>query len=238
MKENNKLNGKWEWAELTPYEDEKGEKKAKESIKVLINASSFKEEYKLKYEENVQNNGTNSESKFIGVEPQEMEIAILLDATGIFDSGFGQSMMKSINSFNPKKETASVNEQVKKLKETFLQVYPSSHKPLILGFNWGKFDYKCTVQSLLVEHKLFNKNGETLRAELKLNTKKIMDPILVNSPDLTHVRTVKSSDNWQLLVDEIYQDPRYYWEAAKANQLINFRNLKPGMQVFFPPLNK
>jgi hypothetical protein len=36
----------------------------------------------------------------------------------------------------------------------------------------------------------------------------------------------------------IYKNDRYYLEVAKANRLNNFRKLKQGQQILFPPIEK
>jgi nucleoid-associated protein YgaU len=56
------------------------------------------------------------------------------------------------------------------------------------------------------------------------------------SADLTHVRLVKAGDTLPALCERIYGEPRMYAEVARANGLDNFRDLRPGMQLRFPPL--
>ena len=58
------------------------------------------------------------------------------------------------------------------------------------------------------------------------------------SPDLTHVRLIKEGQDLPSLCNEVYGDPQLYVEVARANRLDNFRSLKPGTKVFFPPLQK
>jgi nucleoid-associated protein YgaU len=59
-----------------------------------------------------------------------------------------------------------------------------------------------------------------------------------SSPDLTHYRIVKAGDNLPLMTQRIYGDPKYYLEVARVNKLVNFRNLKPGQAIYFPPIEK
>jgi nucleoid-associated protein YgaU len=59
-----------------------------------------------------------------------------------------------------------------------------------------------------------------------------------SSPDLTHVRMVKEGDTLPLMTYRIYGDPKYYLEVAKANKINNFRKLKTGDIIIFPPLTK
>jgi nucleoid-associated protein YgaU len=36
----------------------------------------------------------------------------------------------------------------------------------------------------------------------------------------------------------IYGDPKYYLQVAEVNGISNFRQLKPGTDHFFPPIEK
>jgi nucleoid-associated protein YgaU len=57
-----------------------------------------------------------------------------------------------------------------------------------------------------------------------------------SSPDLSHDVVVVEGDTLPLLCYRIYRDSSYYPEVAQVNGLSNFRRLKPGMRLFFPPL--
>uniref|UniRef100_A0AAU6WLI4 LysM domain-containing protein n=1 Tax=Chryseobacterium endophyticum TaxID=1854762 RepID=A0AAU6WLI4_9FLAO len=59
-----------------------------------------------------------------------------------------------------------------------------------------------------------------------------------NSPDLTHKRTIQDGDTLPLMTERIYGDSKYYLEVAKVNNLINFRQLVPGEELYFPPIEK
>ena len=52
-----------------------------------------------------------------------------------------------------------------------------------------------------------------------------------------HLIEVKAGDTLPLLCYQIYQDCTYYIDVAKINNLTNFRDLKPGIKLQFPPLN-
>jgi nucleoid-associated protein YgaU len=59
---------------------------------------------------------------------------------------------------------------------------------------------------------------------------------LKSSPDLSHLVTVKAGDTLPLLCCNIYGSSVYYLEVARVNGLAHFRDLAPGMQLLFPPL--
>ena len=100
------------------------------------------------------------------------------------------------------------------------------------------------MNSVDIKYTLFDRNGEPTAAELDIALKGDMSKErenLVNnfsSPDLTHVRIVKSGDTLPLLCQQIYGDSSYYPTVAQANGLDNFRNLhlQLGQKLYFPPL--
>jgi len=49
---------------------------------------------------------------------------------------------------------------------------------------------------------------------------------------------VKEGDNLPLMTYRIYGDPKYYLEVAKANGIANFRKLKAGQMIVFPPIER
>ena len=95
-----------------------------------------------------------------------------------------------------------------------------------------------------VTFKLFKPSGMPLRATARAKFKGFVENNLRvaiennSSPDLTHVRIVKEGDTLPLMAFRIYGDSKYYLEVAKANSITNFRKLKVGQQIFFPPINK
>lgn len=100
------------------------------------------------------------------------------------------------------------------------------------------------LSELTLEYKLFDNEGQPLRAIGKATFSESTSPKLagkienLQSPDLTHKRTVQAGDTLPLMTERIYGDSKYYLEVAKINNLVNFRQLKPGQELFFPPLEK
>lgn len=116
------------------------------------------------------------------------------------------------------------------------------HRPSYLMLNWGTFVFNCVLTKMDVKYTLFRPNGTPLRATIsasfKEHTPSLLQSLLNNlsSPDLTHERTIKAGDTLPLMTYNIYKDPRYYLEIAKANDLDNFRELPEGEQLKFPPI--
>ena len=93
-----------------------------------------------------------------------------------------------------------------------------------------------------ITYKLFKPDGTPIRALVKAKFKGFVEDVLRvakennSSPDLTHVRMVKEGDTLPLMTFRIYGDSKYYLEVAKANKIQNFRKLKVGQEIFFPPI--
>ena len=103
-------------------------------------------------------------------------------------------------------------------------------------------NFFCRLASVNVSYTSFHRDGTPLRAELDINlvsdqnVKKRLAEENKSSPDLTHHRVVKSGDTLPLLAKEIYGSAGHYLRVAQVNNLDDFRNLTPGQELFFPPL--
>ena len=101
-----------------------------------------------------------------------------------------------------------------------------------------------TALALNIAYKLFNADGTPIRAICKASFKGSIEEGLriakdnLKSPDLTHHRKLVKGDTLPLLCYKIYGDSKYYIQVAAVNKLSNFRNLKPGDEIFFPPVSK
>jgi hypothetical protein len=60
---------------------------------------------------------------------------------------------------------------------------------------------------------------------------------MLSSPDLTHKIEVKEGDILPLLTYKTYNNQNYYLQVARVNKLKNFRKLKAGTTLVFPPIS-
>ena len=58
------------------------------------------------------------------------------------------------------------------------------------------------------------------------------------SPDVTHRYEVKEGDTLPAIALKILGDVKYTYLVAHANNLNNIRKLKPGTQLYIPPVAK
>ena len=120
----------------------------------------------------------------------------------------------------------------------------AEHQPAFLIISWGTLLVRCRLTSLTIDYTLFRSDGTPLRATLKASfteyTTKTLQQLsmFLSSPDVTHVRTVASHDRLDLLSYKMYKNSKYYMELARVNNLDQFRKLKAGDKLVFPPIEK
>lgn len=201
---------------------------ADESFEALINPETYTLEYKIKFSEDGQGQGTSgTQLKYEYTEPAEMAFEFLFDNTGIID--------------NEPRE--SVADDIAKFKDMLIGFKGDAHEPRHFKLVWGENSiFKGRVTDLAITFKLFDSDGTPIRAIAKVTFKASIEEEKRaasedrQSPDLTKERIVKRGDTLPLLCHRLYGDPRYYLQVAAANDLSNFRLLKPGTRLRFPPI--
>ncbi|HKH59295.1 MAG TPA: hypothetical protein VKA49_00620 [Flavitalea sp.] len=168
---------------------------------------------------------TGSEQRFNREQPRTFDFEFLVDGTGA--SGEKREVLADIILFR-----------------TTCGFVGDTHRPTYLILQWGTFLARCVLTSLTIDYTLFRAEGTPLRATMKASFTEYTLPVLeqlqnfLSSPDVTHVRTVTANDRLDLMSYNIYKDSKYYMELARVNNLDNFRQLKVGDKLVFPPLEK
>lgn len=137
------------------------------------------------------------------------------------------------------KDCNTISQMIKKLRAAVYDLDGGSHQPPIVKIKWGTFSYPVRIKKFNVKYTLFDSNGTALRAEVSLEVNFFYQlEEEKSSPDLTHLVEVKAGDTLPLMCDRVYNDPSYYLQIAKINGLTNFRRLKPGTMLEFPPIRE
>jgi hypothetical protein len=206
-----------------------GKPEAKDSVEAFINPETYTLEYKVKTA-NGQGQGTSgAQAKFEYTMPEELTFEFLFDNTGIIDG-------------EPKKD--GVFDDVNNFRKLLTGYQGKSHEPYHLKLVWGNLIFKGRATELSITYKLFNPDGQPIRAIAKakfkgsIEEKKRAAKENRQSPDLTQQCVVKAGDTLPLLCYRIYGDPQHYFKVAEVNGLDNFRLLMPGTMVTFPPFEK
>jgi len=194
----------------------------------MINPETYALDYKVEFTEG-QGHGTSSaHQRFNFKKPDEMSFEFLFDNTGIID--------------NAPLPAADLNNKIEGFKKLLLELDSDSHEPRHFIVAWGSFIFKGRCNALTITYKLFDPDGTPIRAVCKATFKGSIDEQLrvaqddPHSPDITHYRVVKSGETLPWLCYQVYGDSKYYLQIAKVNKLTDFRNLKQGQQLSFPPV--
>jgi len=220
-----------EYMEIIAYSDSKYNGSGSSSCKVQINPASYTHDLNVSYN-NQQPLGTPGTSLwFKNIPPEKVSFEIYFDATGAVSSG-------SSTSLSP----VPVKDQIDKFKDVCYNYNGSIHQPNYLKLSWGTLVFKCKLTSLSISYTLFRNDGTPLRAKLTTTFEEALDVNTIakqaknQSPDMTHRVKVREGDTLPLICYRVYGDSRYYMKVAAYNNLINFRKLKPGTDLYLPPV--
>jgi hypothetical protein len=191
----------------------------------MFNPDTLTVDSDVEYDKSAAAGSVASQMRFSRIKPRQFNFEILLDGTGA--SGEHREVMIDINIF-------------RKVTGFFGDI----HRPAYLLLVWGTFIVKCVLTKMSVKYTLFRENGTPLRATISASFTEYMTKqdlvrfMNLASPDLTHILEVRAGDKLPLMCHRNYNDSRYYLEIARVNGLVNFRSLKPGQKLVFPPLEK
>jgi len=136
--------------------------------------------------------------------------------------------------------TKSVRDYTKQIAR-LAKIDRDLHQPPICHLVWGEFDiFRGVLTNLDQRFTLFLANGTPVRATLsctfvEFRTKAAYDAEL-RSSDVTKTLTVRRHDTLHSLAAEEYNDPGLWRHIAKANGIINPRDVRPGMKLTIPKL--
>ncbi|MFC1603757.1 hypothetical protein ACFL5F_01900 [Planctomycetota bacterium] len=229
---------KLEKLKIGVYTDRKREGKPQDTFEVMFNPDSFSMKHQNVFQTRQGINTSGSQALFSHSRSDRLSLKLILDGTGVSD--FGLATLIGAGS-------DSVSEQIKKFLNLCFYMDGDIHQPKFLKIQWGDGPlqiFDCRLDSVDIKYTSFEKGGAPLRAELTTifiedkDASKLSLQEGKSSPDLTHSRTVKEGDTLPLLCKKIYGSSAHYIRVAQANNLDGFRNLTPGHEIVFPPLEK
>ncbi len=207
------------------------------SFSVMFNPASVSTRHENKFSKLQGINTKGRTANYAYSRSNEIRLDLVFDGNGVTDYG-----MATLLGFGSK----TVAAQIKDFMDMCFNMDGSIHEPKFLKIQWGEgvlADFDCRLQSVDTEYTQFDKNGAPLHAVLKtcfiedIDSAKRTRQEGKSSPDLTHSRIVKAGDTLPLLSKAIYGSAQYYLRLAQVNGLDDFRNLVPGTEIIFPPLD-
>ena len=207
------------------------------TFEAMYNPNSFSQQLKL--DTTVPSGPGNESDKrvFNKLAPQSYTFEFLLDGTGAssptIPGGVGIALPGAEAFLKP----PDVMEKVNEFKEVCYVIDRELHMPNYLLLSYGELDEVCLLESADIKYTLFKPDGAPLRARITATFNKVRpDTPKLRSADLTHIRSVSEGDNLPLMSNNLYESPQYYIQLAKVNRLKNFRRLRTGENLNFPPL--
>ncbi len=228
--------GKFIHVTIEAFSDRKLQNSLGKPYELPLNPEQYSQNFKVELDRSRGNGSAGTALKFKSVAPEQLQIEFMFDSTG------------AILNY-PK--TGTVNEQVKEFMAFVYNMHGPIHQPKFLKLHWGSNNFThqldgfdCILSNLDIKYVLFNRSGEALRAKVNATflryVEQTKETIIADrqSPDLTHVRAANEGDRLTLMTYNIYADQSFYLKVARANNLTTFRKLKPGTEIFFPPIDK
>ena len=211
---------------------------------VQLNPDKYSLDYEVQFANTQKPGSSGQELLFNRILPQRLNFDFLFDRTGAIPDSVAIPGLGGLPSLGGVSNKDGVQPDIDNLRELTMGFDGDIHRTKYLILNWGKLLFKCCLTKMNVTYTLFRPDGTPLRATAKCFFEEFRETELrvkeenKNSPDLTHIRTVKEGDTLPLMTFRIYGDSKYYMQVAKVNEIENFRNLEVGQQVFFPPIEK
>jgi hypothetical protein len=204
---------------------------------IPINPESFTKNFKIELDQRRGHGEHGTDPRFKSTVPEQLRLDFVLDGT--------ETMQGYIYPVEKKEQKIAVNHQIKALLSCVYDMKGEIHRPRFLKLFWGEdMKFPCILSNLDINYTLFNQNGTPLRAKISATFLNYLAQEAraarerQSSPDLTHYRKGKSGERLDWLSFKIYNDSKYFLQVAKANGLTSIRNLKPGLDIYFPPFDK
>jgi hypothetical protein len=201
-----------------------------EAFTVRLNPSNYTRNFEITYNPTTAMGAAVMQPRFNGAGEKKMEFEIVMDGTGV------------VPPTSPNSTAIDIDTQLGDLRKVIYTLDGEEHEPNTVMLVWGSFSFVGKLSTMSVEYTLFKPTGDPLRAKVKLSFIQYIGPTEaanaanLRSPDLTHAVEVQAGDSLPLLCFRIYKNSAYYLEVAKFNGITNFRNIKPGTRLNFPPL--
>lgn len=199
-----------------------------------VNPETYSKNFKVELDSRRGHGNQGTDSRFTSTAPEELQLEFLFDGTETIE-GYH---------YNDAKDK-SVKRQLEQFLNTVYKMEGDIHRPHFLEVHWGKYlKFPCVLTNLDITYQLFETSGDPLRIKIRatflnyIAQEERAARQRQNSPDLTHTRLAKAGDRLDLMTHSIYNDAKYILQVAKANNLVSIRNLKPGRELRFPPLDK
>lgn len=210
------------------------------SFTAKFNPTSIKRSRSVQVNADKKNNLTTKDIKqFDGQGEETLSFSLVLDGTIKTEGGHKESVLGQLEALN----RATYMYHGSAHRTPYCAVYFLGDS---VNGDWATTMegnvFFCHLKTMDIEYTMLSNSGVPLRAKVDLTFSYHKDPTTVAkendlaSPDMSHLVTIKDGDKLSLKCEEIYHDFNHYTDIAEVNKLTNFRYIKPGTRLHFPPL--
>lgn len=210
---------------IEPYRDQEFTDPAGEPWQALFNPTELGFTRKNNYRTTTSAGSSAPNTSYGSGEPDQVQIDLFFDGTGVVES------------------TETVGDRIDALL-AFTEFQSDTHQPYYLHAYWGAFDFRGVLTQADVSYKLFDRNGEPIRATVKITLQEVVAPDTLaaeerrESPDLYQTWMVSDGETIDSIAHRVYGSPAYWRPLAAANRLRNPRALYAGQILTLPPKEK
>ncbi|MEP2935619.1 MAG: hypothetical protein ABJM06_07860 [Gilvibacter sp.] len=197
-----------------------------EPYTVMINPETIKWQRSIEYSNKQPPDSSTASQKYTNTPSDKLNFDIIIDCTGVVDE-------KRVN----------MADEIDRLENIIFTYQGDIHRPAFVKIQWGKdITFKSVLKSFDTTYTLFKPDGSPLRAKVSLSFGEYVSPKVAKkeeaaqSPDMTHLVEVVQGDTLPGLCQKVWNDPNYYIQLARYNDLNKFRNLRGVSSLLFPPI--
>jgi len=217
---------------IEAYKDEKFTQKASpESFTLQINPESFSLLHEALSGNPVRDASSEEINRVASPSKKTLALSFPLDHTGV--------VLLPL-----KNGKSTLADTIKLFLNVCITINGSIHISNYLKIRWGDLTFPCRCDSAEVDYKLFDPLGNPVRVIINASFTEFIDEETDekqqnnNSPDMSHLVTIKEGDSLPALCYDIYGSTSYYMQVARVNKLSSFRILQAGSRILFPRLDK
>lgn len=216
-------------------------------FEVQVNPETINYDRSINYNKDDVTGANRASAKFKNYGDEKISFDLTFDGTGVIPpKNFDPAKSAETYAKGTIGSSEAPDDIIKYLEEFEKIIFNfngKEHGPNKVEIKWGSLHIKnCYIADYKIAFKLFSPDGKPIRAVVNLAFQCIMGQIQrakeanKSSPDLTHVKTIRMGDELFLMCQEVYKSPKYYLQVAEKNNILNFRKLKQGDKLLFPPL--
>ena len=211
-----------------------------DSVSFTFNPTSYSISTRPNYKEVPHLMKDTEKQEFLGGVGRTLTVQLIFDSFSDSDL-FSGSAVKNLTE-GVENRLKPVTDKLKKLEQA-VHIAGEIHEPPLVIFSWGNLSFKGRIISYSTNYTMFSMEGKPIRATVDLSIKEYRDPAKASrespfeSPDRTKSRVVvEGMSLWSIAYEE-YDDCEKWRIIAKANNIMNPLDIRPGQVIRVPALD-